>query len=218
MRTRFLLLPFLAASAVLISGCTSGADPDAPPPDQDDEAAVTTPSLMVGVEEPPAANGFLCRYVSRSGQEAVTGGAWSEPVQVTVQDDTTTWACEARDGEEPLIRVTINRGPELPARDRAEAQEAGIEQDGPDYLGESYLSARKVTALTLCKVPDNEGSRTYEPYSFVVEALAVGEEDLERDLTVVATTMARTMDQAIGCSPKMAAQQAAENAAATTAP
>ena len=42
--------------------------------------------------------------------------------------------------------------------------------------------------------------------------------DLRRDLTVVAGTIARSLDQAIGCSPKMAAQQAAENAAATTAP
>jgi hypothetical protein len=217
MRTRSLLLPSLAVSALLLSGCTSGADPVDPSPSQTEEDADGATST-VGVEEPPAANGFLCRYISPSVQQAVTGAAWSEPVQVTVQDDTTTWLCEARDGDEPLIRLAISRGAERPAEDRAAAQEAGTPEGGPDYLGEAYLAPRTVTALTMCKIPDNEGSRTYEPYSLVVEALADGDEDLRRDLTVVAGTIARSLDQAIGCSPKMAAQQAAENAAATTAP
>lgn len=216
MRTRSLLLPTLAVSTLLLSGCTSGAEPVDPSPSQAEvpDGATST----VGAEEPPTGNGFLCRYVSPSVQRAVTGAAWSEPVQVTVQDDTTTWACEARDGDEPLLRLAISRGAELPAQDRTSAQEAGTAEGGPDYLGEAYLAPRTVTALTMCKVPDNEGSRTYEPYSLVVEALAEGEEDLQRDLTVVAGTIARSLDQAVGCSPKMAAQQAAESAAATTAP
>ncbi|WP_134772361.1 hypothetical protein [Ornithinimicrobium flavum] len=217
MRTRSSLLPSLAVSALLLSGCTSGPAPAGPSPSQPaaDDADVTA---VVGVEEPPAANGFLCRYISPSVQRAVTGADWTEPVQVTVQDDRTTWACEGRDGDQPLLRLVIDRGEELPAQDRLAAQEAGIAEGGPDYLGEAYLGPRKVTTLTMCRVPDSEGSQGYEPYSLVVEALAEGEEDLQRDLVVVAGTVARSLDQAVGCSPKMAAQQAAENAAATTAP
>src|SRR5699024_8427891 len=149
MRTRSLLLPSLAVSALLLSGCTSGADPVDPSPSQTKEDADGATST-VGAEEPPAAKGFLYRYIRPSVQQAVTGSAWSEPVQATGQDATTTWLCEARDGDEPLIRLAISRGAERPAEDRAAAQEAGIAEGGPDYLGEAYLAPRTVTALTMC--------------------------------------------------------------------
>lgn len=216
MRTRTLFLAPLAAAALLLSACTSGPEPEAPEETTDD--AVQTSASDVGVVQPPSGNGYLCRYVSDENQEAVTGAAWGEPVQITTADSEDTWTCEARDGEEPIVRVSIFRGEELPAQQRSRAQEEGLERGGPDHLGEAYLGNREVTTMTMCRVLDTEGSQDYEPYSFVVEALPEGDEDVRDDLSMVATAMARGLDQAIGCSPKMALQNAPDDAAATTAP
>lgn len=217
MRTRSLLVAPLAAAAFLLSACTSG-EPLAEPEQPTDDAAQTSAS-DVGVVQQPVGNGYLCRYVSESNQRAVAGGEeWMEPVFVTVTDEPDTWVCDARDGEEALVRVAIYRGEELPAQQRTAAQEAGLERGGPAHLGEAYLGDRQVTTVTRCHIRDSSGSGTYEPYSFVVEALSDDDADVRRDLTTVATAMARALDQAIGCSPKLALEEAPDDAAATTAP
>lgn len=216
MRTRSLLVPPLAAAALLLSACTSGPGSEGPEASSDD--AAQTSASDVGVPQSAAADGYLCRYLSDSTRAAITGGPWTEPVQVTLEDSEDTWTCEARDGEEPIVRIAIYRGEELPAQQRTDALEAGLERGGPDHLGEAYLGERQVTTLTMCKVLDSEGSGSYEPYAFVVEALPEDDQDVRRDLTTVATSMARSLDQAIGCSPRMALQQAPDDGAATTAP
>lgn len=216
MRTRSLLVPPLAAAALLLSACTSASTPESAEATTQDPAPSTASD--VGVAQPAPANGYLCRYLSLDNQRGVTGAAWSEPLQVTVEDSVDTWECQARDGEEPLVRVAIYRGEELPAQQRVAAREAGLQRSGPPHLGEAYLGDRQVTSLTMCKILDSEGSRTYEPYSLVVEALSEDDTDVRRDLTVVASAMARSLDQAVGCSPRLAAEQAPDDAAATTAP
>lgn len=216
MRSRSLLVPPLAAAALLLSGCTSGADPVVPEETSDD--AAQTSASDVGVVQGPEGNGYLCRYIGREAQRAVTGADWADPLHVTVEDTETSWVCEARDGDEPEIRVAIYRGEGIREQQRAAAEESGLERGGPDHLGEAYLGDHQVMTLTMCHILDQEAVEDYEPYSFVVQALPEEEGDVRRELTTVATAMARSLDQAIGCSPKMALEQAPDAANSTATP
>lgn len=217
MRTRPLPVPLLAAAAVLLSACTSGSAP-AGPQEATDDAARTTAS-DVGVVQGPADTGHLCRYVSTDTQRAITGADWTDPVHVTLEDSRDSWVCQARDGQDPIVRVAIHRGEGVLEQQRAAAAESGLERGGPAHLGEAYLGDRQVTALTRCRILGTDAGEDYEPYSFVVQALPDGETDLRRELTTVATAVARSMDQEVGCSPKMALDRApADDAASTTAP
>lgn len=217
MRIRRLLAPSLGALLVL-GGCTSGDAPadETPTGTQTaDGTAATDDADQTGVPQPPAANGYLCRYVGPDQQGAVAGGDLAEPVQVDMQNDPTHWICEARDGEETVVRVSILRGQDLADEARDAAQAAEAVEDGPAYLGESYTSARRVTGLTMCRTPDSEGSEGWERYSIVVEAVPESDEDVAKHLTMVAGAAARALDQSVGCSPKMAVSEAVS---ATTAP
>lgn len=212
MRTRSLLAPSLAAFLVL-GGCTSGEEPLDPTPTETagtDDSAVTT-----GVPQGPTANGYLCRYLGPDQLAALGGGDPAEPLQVDVQDDPTHWVCEARDGEETLARVSILLGEDLAAAERETATSAEGVQSGPDYLGESYVSARRVSGLTRCHVPDGQGSTTWGSYTMVIEALGESDEDLSKHLLTAAGAAASSLDQAVGCSPKLARSEAES---ATTAP
>ena len=214
MRTRSLLVPSALALAVL-GGCTADPEPEAP--SADTATATSSAGSTLGVPHPPAANGHLCGYVSPSVQRGVAGGDLAEPLEVTTEDGQDVWSCEARDGEEAVVRVSISRGEEFSAQARDAARSAGVEMGGPAHLGEVYLDDRTVTALTMCRVPDAEGSLTYEPYALVVEAPQESATDVRRDLTTVATVLASSLDQSVGCSPKMALEDA-DGAAVTTAP
>lgn len=222
MRTRSLLVPSMLALAVL-GGCTSDPEPETPSATDTDLATASASGTAdatestLGIPQPPAANGYLCSYVSPSVQRGVAGADLAEPLEVTTEDGLDVWSCEARDGEEAVVRVSISRGEEFSAQARDAARSAGVEMGGPAHLGEVYLDDRTVTALTMCRVPDAEGSLTYEPYALVVEAPQESATDVRRDLTTVATVLAGSLDQSVGCSPKMALENA-DGAAVTTAP
>lgn len=204
---------------LLLAGCTSGDEPVRPSEPATADTAEETSD--VGVPMPPAANGYLCRYVSPSVAETVLGAPVGEPTEVTTQDDEDAWVCEGREAEEAFIRVSILRGADAveELRQAVVARVGDVPQEGPAHLGEVYLEDRTVTSLTMCKVIDSEGSREYEPYALVSEALSDGDVDVRQQLSQVTTGLARAMDQSIGCSPKLALEQAGgDDGAATSAP
>lgn len=211
MRTRTLTTSSLLA-LLLLAGCTSDDPVDIPTASESADAAEETSD--VGVPMPPAANGYLCRYVSPSAQETLLGRQPADVTEVTTQDDSEAWVCEGRSGDERFIRVSIERGADAAQARREAAVEAQTPMGGPDHLGEAYIADRTLTALTMCKVIDSQGSQEYEPYALVSEALTDADTDVRRELTQTTTALARAMDQSIGCSPKMAQDEAA----ATTAP
>lgn len=214
MRTRPPVLAVVTASVSLLLGaCTSGDDPqqeaptsvqngpdgeqptDGPAEDGDADAAGST--------APPAERGFLCRYVTEATQEVLAGGDLTDPYQLMVQNDPQSWVCEVRDEDEALVRVSILRGEGVwdTQRDLAEAEQGVTE--APPWLGESYQSSRRITGLTMCTLAQ-EGGGTYEPYALVVEAVSDSTEDVTGELSTTASALARSLDQAIGCSPRMA--------------
>lgn len=213
-RTRCLLPTALLLAGLTLAGCTSGDDPQATS-DPQTQAAKTDPTI--GKPQPPTASGYLCRYVSPSTQRAVAGQELAKPLEVTTQDDTQAWVCESRDGEQVVLRTSVLRGAEQTAAARARMTDAGVAMEGPPYLGEAYLGERLATAVTRCRVIDSAGSKEYEPYALVVEAVAPGETDVKRELTSTLTGMASSLDQAVGCSPKRALEEY-DQGAATTAP
>lgn len=208
------LLPAALLAGLALTGCTSGDD--APAPATTEEAGITA-DPSVGTAQPPSASGYLCRYVSPSAQRAVAGQDLAEPLEVTTQDDTQAWVCEARDGDEVVLRTSVLRGEEQVARARERMTDAGVPMEGPPHLGEAYLGERVATSVTRCRVLDAEGSQDYEPYALVAEAVAPGGQDVRRELTSTLTGMASSLDQAIGCSPKRALAEL-DQGAATTAP
>lgn len=195
-----------AVLALLLAGCTSGAEPDGPTGTATQDADSTDEATTdgVGTTAPPAARGYLCRYVSLSAQEAVAEGELDNPYQLMVEDDEDNWVCETQDDGEPLVRVSILRGEDVWAQQRALAEaEEGV-QDGPEWFGQSFASARRVTGLTMCSRPDGKGAEDYEPYALVVEAMPDSEENVTEQLHSVASALSRGVDQALRCSPRMA--------------
>lgn len=211
MRTRTLTTSSLLA-LILLAGCTSDDPVDIPTASETPDAAEETSD--VGVPMPPAANGYLCRYVSPSAQETLLGRELTDVTEVTTQDDSEAWVCEGQSGDERFVRVSIERGPEAAQARREAAVEAETPMEGPNHLGEVYVADRVVTSLTMCKIIDSQGSEEYEPYALISEALTDADTDVRRELVQSTTALARAMDQSIGCSPKMALDEAA----ATTAP
>lgn len=211
MRTTFpagtrTVLPLALALALALGACTSGPDP-AEQTGQATSAQPSDPAEAAAATE-AAARGWVCRHI---GPDAVLAVAGEEPAQlqgVTVKDDQEGWTCEARDGQQPLVRVSIERGEAArdAAQERAEAA-AGV-QDGPEHLGVSYESPRLVTGLTLCRDVDNQGSQDYEPYTLVAEALTDSEDDVSAELRATLGLVAANLDQTIGCSPRQAREDA----------
>lgn len=209
MRTRPTILAALTASfSLLLGACSTSSDPEPSPTGQDgtdtqDTAGPQPQEEAVGSTAEPI-RGFLCRYVDEDAQEAVAGGAMQDPYQVIVANDRDSWVCETRHGDdEALVRVSILRGADVWSSQRALAQEEADVTEGAEYLGESYRSARRITGLTMCAgVVDGES--THEPYALVVEALPESDEDVSGQFTKTASALARSMDQTVGCSPRMA--------------
>lgn len=199
----------LALLAVLgTSACTSGEDPADEPtavaPAPEDEAAVTDGS---------DSNGWLCDDISPDSLQTLAGGEVAAPTEVMLADDDQTWVCEARDGDTPLMRLSLSVGEEARDAARARARELdGVR--GPEYLGESYLSPTLVTGLTLCTDMGQPDAGVYEPYTMVAESLVEDEGDYSEPLRSTLGTLAQRLDQGIGCSPKQARSEA-EGAATT---
>lgn len=215
MRTRTLLVPALLA-ALSLGACTSGDLPEEPTTTQTGDQTSDDEAVTLGTPEPPAANGYLCRYISPAAQRALLDGQDpADPVQVNTADDTDVWSCEGRDGDTGLVRVSILRGDEARDEQRAEITAREGVEEGPAHLGEGYVTPRKVVGLTLCRTPSSTGSSDYEPYVFMAEAIPEGDEDVSKDLLATTTAIARGVDQSVGCSPRMAQQQA-DDASSTT--
>lgn len=209
MRTRPMILAALTASfSLLLGACTSGSEPTG----QTDSGTEGTASEQntpqpqeeaVGSTAEPI-RGYLCRYVDERAQEAVAGGALQDAYQVIVANDRDSWVCETRHGDdEALVRISILRGEDVWSDQRALAQEQEGVTEGPDYLGEAYQSARRITGLTMC-VGVVDGEATHEPYALVVEAVPDSDEDVADEFSRTASALARSMDQTVGCSPRMA--------------
>ncbi|MFK5581886.1 hypothetical protein [Serinicoccus sp. LYQ131] len=206
MRTRT-LSSFALVALLATAGCTSGSEPadDRTEEQTSEQAAATDGSGM---------DGWLCDDISPASLETLAGGELTDPTEVQVQDDDEAWVCEARDGQTPLARVTLQVGEEArdEARERVEQTE-GVEP-GPDYLGESYTSPALVVGLTLCRVTEG-GPDEHQPYVMVAESLVDSEEDLSEPLRSTLAQLAGGLDQRYGCSPTLARSDAAE---ATEAP
>lgn len=200
MRTRTvssLALVTLLATA----GCTSGSEPQEDAGDEQTEQAAAT--------EGAGMDGWLCDDISPASLKTLAGGELTDPTEVQVQDDDEAWVCEARDGQTPLARVTLQVGEE--ARDEARervGQTEGVEP-GPDYLGESYTSPALVVGLTLCRGTEG-GPDVDEPYVMLAESLVDSEEDLSEPLRSTLAQLAGSLDQRYGCSPTLARSEAAE--------
>lgn len=208
MRTRPTILAALTASlGLLLGACTSDTDPGPSPSpgaqaDGSGAAQDAQDTERAGSTAAPA-RGHLCRYVPPATQEAVAGHDLVDPYQLMVANDPDSWVCETRDGEEALVRVSILRGDGVWSDQRALAQEQEGVIEGPEWLGESYQSARRITGLTMCGVV-RDGEATHEPYALVVEAVNESDEDVSRVLSTAASSLARSLDQSLGCSPRMA--------------
>lgn len=216
MRTRTPSLALGAATlALLLGACTSGeADPVSPTTPADaplgpDEAV---PDDSVGATAGPDANGYLCRYVAQSAQTAMAGAELGDPFEIITQDSDDSWACEVRDGDQPLVRVSILRGEGVWEEQRELAGD-DASTTAPPYLGDGLVSGDRITGLTYCVDPTAPG--TYEPYAMVVESLVERDEDLSVHLLNASSALARSLDQSVGCSPRMAR---GEVPAATGAP
>lgn len=205
---RHLLAALTASAALLLGACTSDADPAQPssPGMQQDPPTSTDPGPdpeAAGATAAPGAGGVLCRYVTASTQRTVAGADLTDPHQLMVENDPESWVCEVRDGDQALMRVSILRGEDAWDSQRGLAQEAEGVIDGPEWLGEAYSSPQRITGLTMCATSE-EPDVTYEEYALVVESVTDPQEDLTAPLRVTASTMARNLDQAVQCSPKMA--------------
>lgn len=213
MHTRPLLLTSLVATVALgLAACTSGEDNGAEPP-TDTDAGATGAGATDGaaVTEGPEANGYLCRFVSPPAQQAVSGGELSQPQAVVVDDSAEAWTCEARDGDEGVIRVSYLLGEEHRSEQRAVLDGVPDVSTGPEWLGESFVSPRMVVGLTLCTDPEGTDDRV--PFTIVAEALQESDEDVSAELTNVATATARALDQGVGCSPRQARAEASQTEA-----
>lgn len=211
MRTRTTIIASLAASlGLLLGACTS--DTTDPAGQGSAGSAGTEAGDTGGTEDDDVeqagstaapVRGFVCRYLAPAQQEQVAGRELTDPYQLIVANDPDSWVCEARDGDEALVRVSILRGAEAWSEQRTLAQEQEGVTEGPEWLGESYRSPRRLTGLTMCSgVVD--GEVTHEPYALVVEAVNDADEDVSEALSAAASTLARSLDQAMGCSPRMA--------------
>ncbi|OLT43296.1 hypothetical protein BJF86_00325 [Serinicoccus sp. CNJ-927] len=201
MRRRHLTRLASLLLVAVLAACTSepteepGTETSAP---AEQDAAATDGS---------GSNGWLCEDVSPQSLRALAGDELTEPREVMVADDETRWVCEAYDGQTPLVRVSVEVGEEgrETARSLVEATEGMA--PGPDYLGESYLSPTVGVGLTLCGA---QGSGSPEPYSLTAEILVDREDDLREPLRSTLTSIAQKLDQGVGCSPKQAREEAAE--------
>lgn len=199
MRTR--TLSSLALVTLLATaGCTSGSEPQEDTVEEQTEQAAAT--------EGAGMDGWLCDDISPASLETLAGGELTDPTEVQVQDDDEAWVCEARDGQTPLARITLQVGeePRDEARERVEQTE-GVEP-GPDYLGESYTSPALVVGLTLCRETEG-GPDDYQPYVMLAESLVDSEEDLSEPLRSTLAQLAGSLDQRYGCSPTLARSDAA---------
>lgn len=208
MHTRPTILVTLTASlGLLLGACTSDTDPEPSPTEQAGGQADGAPAPEDEVERAGSTaapvGGHLCRHISAGTQEAVAGQELAEPYQFIVANDPDSWVCEARDADQGLVRVSILRGEGVWPEQRALAQEQEGVTEGPEWLGESYRSARRITGLTMCSAVV-DGEATHEPYALVVEAVTESDEDVSGALSTTASTLARSMDQSVGCSPRMA--------------
>lgn len=208
MRIRPTILATLTASfGLLLGSCTADTGPGPSPTGQAGQELDGAPGTGEAPERAGSTaapvGGHLCRYVSPGTQHAVAGQDLLEPSQLIVANDPDSWVCEARDGDRGLVRVSILRGEGVWRDQRALAQEQEGVTEGPEWLGESYRSARRVTGLTMCSTVV-DGEATYEPYALVVEAVVASDEDVSGALSTTASTLARSMDQSVGCSPRMA--------------
>lgn len=210
MRTRHVLAPALVA-VLALGACTSGADPreeETGGNEPTGAAQTTAPGEVVGEAQGPTGAGYLCRYVSPSNMRTAAGvEEIGEPLQVVTVDDEKEWSCVARDGETEHLRLSFEVGEE--ARDaQREAFRAHEEvQAGPDYLGEAYLTPRAAVGLTLCKDVLNDPNQ-YIPMTMSAEVVSEGDEDVSGELRSILTVMASQLDQAMGCSPRMALEEA----------
>lgn len=212
MRTRPTILASLTASlGLLLGACTSDTDPGPSPTEQaggaeeNGENGAAAPEAdrdRAGSTADPV-RGYLCRYVAPGTQETVAGHDLVDPYQLIVTNDQDNWVCETRDGDEGLVQVSILRGQGVWGDQRALAQEQEGVTEGPEWLGESYRSPRRVTGLTMCTAVV-DGETTHEPYALVVEAVNESDEDVSSVLSSTASALARSMDQTVGCSPRMA--------------
>ena len=218
MRTRTLSVAAAGLAATLaLAACTSD-DPVTPgdPTTPAGDAATTSDD---GLEGTAGKNGWLCDYVSPSAVEAAAGGEAVSPRQRIVTDDEDSWVCEVLSGgageQEPIIRLSIELGPEAreAARERAEAAD-GVEP-GPQYLGLSFVSPGLVTGLTSCVRPGATKRSDQIAHTLVGESLKVTDAEVTDDLRSSLALMAQNLDKGLGCSPKAAI---ADQAAETTSP
>lgn len=202
----------LAVAALTLGACTSG---DADPAPSQDAAAQTSDD---GLEGEAGNQGWTCQYVSPPLVESAAGGRAETPRQLVTEDDEDGWSCDVLVGgpgeQEPVVRLGIHLGEEH--RDAARARAEG-EQDvrpGPEHLGVSFVSPGLVTGLTLCTDPEGAaGARI--PYALTAESLGETGEETTALLQRALTEVAKGLDGSLGCSPK---QARADDAEQTSAP
>ena len=216
-----------AAAAVLalaLSACTSDDPPSpdaatgtgAPGSAGTDDAAGTSDD---GLEGEAGSNGWFCDTFSPTAVDAAAGGTAVSPRQVVVEDTPDSWVCEVTSGgpgeQEPVLRMTLQVGEEARATARERAEQAEDVRPGPAYLGRSYISPGLVTGLSLCTAPDATSTDDKVPFTFVAESLQVTDEEMTDHLRSALALAAQNYDRSLGCSPKQAAKDLAEE---TTAP
>lgn len=195
----------LLAATTAMTGCTSGPVEE----ETTDDAIVTSDDGLEGSE---GTSGWYCRYLNAGLIESALGQESTTPRELVVSDTAEEWICEVLNGgpgeQDPILRVSIQLGQDAVDTARTRAETAEDVQDGPEHLGESYLSAGLVTGLTACRLPTAQRLDDFGPLAIVLESLGQTDATTTQQLRAAASQAAQQLDQSLGCSPKVAREAA----------
>lgn len=198
------------ALALVTTACTSDPGTSPPVPGPDDAAAS---SDRTGADS--ATPQWYCTLVKRDLVELATGGRPEQAQESVVANDESSWVCEVtqadgQDSREPVLRLSIFPAGAEQSKDYREEMGDAEGEEGARYLGESYLASGKAVALMDCNTTPKEGSTEPEraPYAFAVEGLSEQASGLTEELLDPLRRMVMQVDQAVGCYPGEAYDQA----------
>ncbi len=181
-----------------LSACTSdtpGADP--------------TPDATTASSSPTSpATGWFCGYLDPDLVETATGGRTSAAVEHLISNDGTTYLCQvelpADDGSTEValtLSVIADDAPALEAL-RAEITSREGVVEGPDYLGDSFVSPGQAVAFVPCgTVPGAAVESSQVPFALSLTAGLPAGAGITDDLATPLNRFLQVLDQRVGCSP-----------------
>lgn len=185
-------------AAVTLAGCT-GDSPQTgdPSPTPTPEAGITQGDRV-----------WFCGIINDQYVDSISDGLGSVARQDQLRDDATGWICEikvAPEGEEEQVAMRMSITPVADIDEiRPEYAEADGAVEGPEHLGEAYLTPGKAVAMMPCKAPSSsEYAGQDVPYAFEVEVFTEPGDTMVDELGEALNRMRRPIDDSFGCSPSL---------------